>query len=242
MSTNDSGGFWSALFNVSKDDKIMIWLLRIILLVITISLLISLPIYFWDRANNRASSQLFGLLTFQPDKINYSEKNNNSSFLNKKSEIKEQDSSIKPLTNKNDIGKKEGNSNLTKKDPTLKKDSSNNSKYNLQSTTFNAPAIIGDNNTQNNFGELPRIIYPADFNSFFTQVPNKNVRIQVDFIGLSATKEMINVKSQIFKILSDNGYNNLERLSGYRLLKEEISKIAIYKESDEKYIFFVPPK
>lgn len=242
MSTNDSGSFWSALFNVSKDDKIMIWLLRLILLVITISLLISLPIYFWDRSHNRPSSQLFGLLTFQPDKVNTTEKTTDTSSLNKKSELIEKDSSIKTQTNNTEIEKKKSNSNLRKKESALKKDSSNTSKYNLQSPTFNAPAIIGDNNTQNNFGDLPRIIYPADFNSFFTQVPNKNVRIQVDFIGLSATKEMINVKSQILKILSDNGYNNLEHLSGYRILKEEISKIVIQKESDEKYVFLIPPK
>lgn len=124
----------------------------------------------------------------------------------------------------------------------VKSDSSTGSKYNLQSSTFNAPTQIGDNNTQTNIGDLPRIITASNFNSFFTQVTDKNVRIQVDFIGLSANKEMANVKSQILQILSDNGYKNLEYKSGYRVLSSPVSDVFIQKEKDGTYVFCVPPK
>lgn len=136
---------------------------------------------------------------------------------------------------KNKISKKQV------KEP-IKSDSNTGSKYNLQSSTFNSPTVIGDNNTQNNFGDIPRIITKEQFSEFFKACPDKNTRVAVDFIGLSANKEMINVKEQIINILKQSGYTNIGMGSGYHVLKEPTSEIGIRRENDGSFMFMVPPK
>lgn len=126
--------------------------------------------------------------------------------------------------------------------PSKPKTDSSKPKYDLRGSQFQGPIQLGDNNTQNNIGDLPRIIAPSNFNTFFNQVTDKNVRIGVDFVGLSANKEMINVKEQILKILVDNGYKNIGYSSGYRVLNPPPSDIVIQLEKDGSYIFCIPPK
>lgn len=66
-------------------------------------------------------------------------------------------------------------------------------------------------------GVPPRIVTKQDFTQLFSLFPNKQTLIEFQFIGLSPTSEMENLKKQIIKILIDNGYSNVDVRAGFAL-------------------------
>lgn len=66
-------------------------------------------------------------------------------------------------------------------------------------------------------GVPPRIISTKDLTQLFTLFPGKQTPIEFQFIGLSTTSEMENLKKQFINILKDNGYTNIEMRAGYAL-------------------------
>jgi len=119
-----------------------------------------------------------------------------------------------------------------------KADTVKNNKY-----TFNAPvekSAVGDNATNNNynFGIQPRQITRVQLSDFEAKHPDKNVYI--DFVNFgSADAEMNNVRAQIAKILTDDGYTNVHSIWRVIVGGEEPQSIT-YQDATWGATFYVP--
>jgi hypothetical protein len=101
--------------------------------------------------------------------------------------------------------------------------------------------IIGDNGTINNNGIQPRIFTKEDFDFFVLNFPDKNTLIKFRVYGI-ADAEINNLKKQIIKILSSNGYNNIEPNFYINIGFDPPSKITINKVIDSNTVIFeLPP-
>jgi hypothetical protein len=122
---------------------------------------------------------------------------------------------------------------------TLKEtDTVQNNKY-----TFNAPvekSAVGDNAVNNNynFGIQPRQITRIQLSDFEAKHPDKSVYI--DFVNFgSADAEMNNVRAQIVKILTDDGYTNVHSIWRVIMGAEEPPSIT-YQDASWGATFYVP--
>lgn len=142
---------------------------------------------------------------------------------------------IKPVFN-NQINTKSETSNKK-----INKSDSKNIKAKNVNTGINH-GIIGDNGIQN-FGIQQREITEQSETIQFllSNYPDKSMRI--GFVAPSQEGEIINLKNQIIKILSNKGYTNIEELKGIRIMinaELPIDKVVLINNGLGGVSFYIP--